>query len=122
MKRFAGYDPEVEEAMKVLYSTLKEDDRRRYAASEALKIGYGGVSYICGLVGCSHSTLEKGRAELKALQDQEPDQRVPPAGPGRTRRPGAGRPRESERASNQGLQEDFREVLAPQTAGSPTDA
>ena len=50
MKRLDGYDPSVEDTMKVLYATLKEDDRRRTAAIEALKIGYGGVSYVCDLL------------------------------------------------------------------------
>lgn len=42
------YQPEIERAMKKYYATLSEKDQRRYAAVEALKLGLGGKSYICG--------------------------------------------------------------------------
>ncbi len=35
--------------MKKLYNSLSEKDRRRYAAIEALKLGWGGISYISEL-------------------------------------------------------------------------
>ena len=46
MNKFEGYDSTTEERIQILYSLMKEDDRRRYAAVEALKIGYGGRAYI----------------------------------------------------------------------------
>ena len=47
------------------YSTLNEKDRRRYAAIEALKLGYGGKSYIMNLFSCSNHTIDRGILELE---------------------------------------------------------
>ena len=51
MERLETYDQEVAEQMKNLYQSLSEKDQRRYAAIEAKKLGYGGISYICRLFG-----------------------------------------------------------------------
>ena len=40
------YDRSIELNMILLYSLYSEKDRRLYAAAEALKLGYGGISYI----------------------------------------------------------------------------
>src|SRR5680860_102454 len=92
MNKFPGYEAEKEEWMQILHGTLKEDDRRRYAAVEALKIGYGGVSYIARVLGCSPMTIDAGIRELKEIQKNDPEDRQPPAGLNRTRRVGGGRP------------------------------
>ena len=41
-----AYAPEIERKMKRLFDSLSEDDRRRYAAVEATKLGHGGIEYI----------------------------------------------------------------------------
>ena len=41
-----AYAPEIERRMKRLFDSLSEDDRRRYAAVEATKLGHGGIEYI----------------------------------------------------------------------------
>ncbi len=46
------YDAETQLFMKNLYNSLSEKDRRRYAAVEAKKIGYGGLVYIATLFEC----------------------------------------------------------------------
>lgn len=61
----AVYEPEVERHMKTLYESLNERDRRRYAAIEAQKLGFGGQTYIVGLFGCDYKTLRRGLAELE---------------------------------------------------------
>ena len=58
------YPPAVEQRMKSLYRSLNERDRRRYAAVEADKLGYGGQAYISQLLGCDHKTLQRGLDEL----------------------------------------------------------
>jgi hypothetical protein len=58
------YPPETERRMKMLYRSLNERDRRRYAAIEADKLGYGGQAYISQLLGCDHKTLQRGLDEL----------------------------------------------------------
>ncbi len=42
MNEFAGYAATHEETMRLYGRSLPEDHRRRYAALEALKIGFGG--------------------------------------------------------------------------------
>jgi hypothetical protein len=73
------YSPETERRMKTLYQSLNERDRRRYAAIEADKLGYGGQAYISQLLGCDHKTLQRGLDDL----DHPPD--LPP---GRVRKKG----------------------------------
>jgi len=73
------YPREVERRMKALYKSLNERDRRRYAAIEADKLGYGGQAYISELLGCDHKTLQRGLDEI----DHPPD--LPP---GRVRKKG----------------------------------
>ena len=55
----------------------------RYAAVEADKLGFGGITYIAEVLGCSRRTIEHGLEELDDLPND-------PAGD-RIRRPGAGR-------------------------------
>jgi hypothetical protein len=59
-----SYSPETERRMKALYKSLNERDRRRYAAIEADKLGYGGQTYISQLLGCDHKTLQRGLDEI----------------------------------------------------------
>lgn len=73
------YSREVERRMQALYESLNEKDRRRYAAIEANKLGYGGQAYIEQLLGCDHKTQQRGLAEL----DHPPE--LPP---GRIRKKG----------------------------------
>ena len=42
------FSPAVEVAVQTLYHSLREKDRRRYAAVEAAKLGHGGVEYCNG--------------------------------------------------------------------------
>lgn len=77
------YAPEVEARMRALFESLSEKDGRRYAAVEADKLGFGGITYIAEVLGCSRRTIEHGLEELDDLPND-------PAGD-RIRRPGAGR-------------------------------
>jgi hypothetical protein len=54
-----------EQQMKLYYESLSEKDRRRYAAIEAQKIGYGGMQYISKLFKCNYRTIRQGCADLK---------------------------------------------------------
>ena len=72
------YPAEVEQAMKVMYRSLWENDRRRYAAVEAAKLPHGGVDYIAGLLGCDPKTIRRGQQDLEILQTQ-PLQDVTPS-------------------------------------------
>jgi hypothetical protein len=64
-----AYAPEVEGKMKRLFDSLRENDRRRYAAIEALKLGHGGTEYIAGILGCDPKTIRLGLTELESGDD-----------------------------------------------------
>lgn len=104
------YQAEIEAQMQRYYQSLSEKDRRRYAAIEAVKLGYGGQTYIRRLFGCHHETLGLGMAELK-------DETV--LARERIRQEGGGRKSAFETIA--GLDEAFLRVLEQHTAGSPTD-
>jgi len=72
VRRMRKYSQEQETTMKKFYESLSEKDRRRYAAMEALKLGYGGQKYICEILGCDPGTVKRGTEELQEgieLQD-----------------------------------------------------
>jgi hypothetical protein len=64
------YPAEVEQAMKVLYRSLREHDRRLYAAVEAAKLGHGGTDYLAALLDCDPKTIRRGQHDLEQLQAQ----------------------------------------------------
>ena len=73
------YPVEVERAMRNLFKSLPERQRRQYAAVEAIKLGRGSLDYLAGVLGCDEKTIRRGKREL--LQ--------PPALPaGRSRKKG----------------------------------
>ncbi len=64
-----GYAAEVERMMRRLFGSLKEDDRRRYAAIEAAKLGHGGIEYIARVLECDPKTIQLGMKELEGGDD-----------------------------------------------------
>jgi hypothetical protein len=64
-----AYAPEVERMMQRLFDSLKESDRRRYAAIEAAKLGHGGIDYIANVLGCDPKTIQRGLGELEGGDD-----------------------------------------------------
>ena len=108
--KIKAYSPELEAQMLNFYNSLSEKDRRRYAAIETTKLGYGGATYIRQVLHCDARTITRGQQELKTeLSNQE--QRI--------RQPGAGR--KFVLATTEGLEDAFLEVLKNHTAGSPMD-
>jgi hypothetical protein len=104
------YSQELETTMKKFYETLSEKDRRRYAAMEASKLGYGGQKYICEILGCDAGTVKRGKEELQEGRDPLK---------GRIRRPGGGRQKIQAKIEN--IDEIFLEIVKDHTAGSPMD-
>ena len=64
-----AYSPEVERKMKRLFDSFRENDRRRYAAVEAAKLGHGGVEYIARVLACDPKTIRQGLHELEEAED-----------------------------------------------------
>jgi hypothetical protein len=67
------YSPEVEQVIKTMYHSLREKDRRRYAAVEAAKLGHGGVEYMATLLDCDPKTIRHGQRDLDNLPDVPPE-------------------------------------------------
>ena len=63
------YSPEIEHSMRMFHDSLSEKDRRRYAAIEAAKLGYGGIEYVSTLLGCDPKTIRQGQQDLDQLPD-----------------------------------------------------
>jgi hypothetical protein len=74
------YPPATEQAMRHLFDSLAERERRLYAAAEALKLGRGGLLYLSALFPCDPKTIRRG---LRELHEQ------PSLPPGRSRKKGA---------------------------------
>jgi hypothetical protein len=110
MKKMKAYSAETEERMRNFYGSLSEKDRRRYAAVEAEKLGYGGITYICRVLQCDMDRVRRGIEELKHPLPEKEE---------RIRRPGGGR--RSVLSDAVGLDEAFLTVLKDHTAGSPVD-
>ena len=110
MKQLSPYSPEIEVQMSKFHKSLNEKDRRRYAALEANKLGFGGVSYICRLLKCSVHTIKRGAAELSMPLSEQEDG---------IRQAGGGRKREVDKQV--GIDDAFLSVMVPHTAGSPMD-
>lgn len=86
---------------------LDERARRLVAASEALQLGYGGISRVSRACGLSRVTITKGVQELTAA----------PLPAGRLRRPGAGRPPLVKRDPD--LLQALESLVEPLTRGDP---
>jgi hypothetical protein len=84
------YSKDVEFAMVTFFFSLREKDRRRYAAVEAAKLG-DGVPYVAGLLGIDPKTIRQGEADLKNLPDVPPED---------VRKKGAAEKRKSKRFLN----------------------
>ena len=104
------YPVNIEAQMRNFYNSLSEKDRRRYAAIEATKLGYGGASYICRILHCDDRTITRGQQELKTDLSNEKKH---------LRKSGAGR--KFLLLTLDGIDEAFLEILKNHTAGSPMD-
>ena len=67
LKPIYPYTLQIEKLMKVFYASLNEKDKRHYAALEAEKLCYGGISYIAELFGCVGATVQEGLEEFKKM-------------------------------------------------------
>lgn len=108
MKAIKPYTQEIEEKMTMYYNSLSEKERRRYAAIEADKLGYGGISYMVRLLGCRPETIKRGQKDLNNPTIISEN---------RIRAIGAGRKKCLE--TIEGINEAFLRVIDRHVAGSP---
>ena len=86
----------------ILRNELNEQQWRLYLGTEALKIGYGGISLVAKLSGADWKTVQRGVKELKGERARVQ---------GRIRQVGGGRKRVTE--TDPTLQRDLEELLEP---------
>lgn len=80
------FDSESEARMRGYYETLSEKDGRRFAVLQAKLLGYGGITYMAGVLGCSAKTIERAANELDGLPDDPVAGRIRAVGGGRKKR------------------------------------
>lgn len=82
------YDPEIEDKMRLFFRGLSEKNQRHYAAQEAMKLGWGGKSYISSLFSISHRRIRQGEKELNdaSLMSQIPSNKQRRLGGGRKKK------------------------------------
>ncbi len=100
---------DIKERYARVAGTLDERGRRAVAASEALAIGWGGITAVARATGLSRKVIEVGIKELTGT--------LPVAAPGRVRRPGGGRKTTVEKDPQ--VQGDLERLVEPGTRGDP---
>jgi hypothetical protein len=106
--RHAQCIPLIRTKYEALASVMDERLRRRWAATEALALGHGGVTAVAAATGLARNTIAVGLAELR--DPGQPDD-------GRVRRRGAGR--KPLTASDPGLLDALDRLIDPATRGDP---
>ena len=104
---------EEHEAIRERYArvagTLDERSRRVVAASEALALGWGGITTVSRATGLSRTAIRRGINELRGT--------VPSAAAGRIRRPGGGRKKLV--ATDPTVRADLERLVEPTARGDP---
>jgi hypothetical protein len=98
----------VRRKYRALGPALTERSRRLWAATEALALGRGGIALVERATGIARSTISRGIQELESGEPLDPE---------RTRRPGGGRKRTTEK--DETLVMDLDGLVEPATAGDP---
>jgi hypothetical protein len=104
----AAFIQSLQQKYRAILLDLDERGTRRWAAAEAMSIGWGGVTAVAKATGISDRTIRTGIAEIKANAPLEP---------GRQRRPGGGR--KSREAEQPGLEVALDKLIEPATRGDP---
>lgn len=100
-RKFAGLRP-----------VLDERAKRQWAASEAMELGWGGISIVAEATGMSRVTITTGVTELKERQESPEEVEIE-----RVRRPGGGRKALTEIDAE--LLQALESLVDPVTRGDP---
>jgi hypothetical protein len=103
----------VRQKYQALAQIMDERMRRRWAASEALALGWGGITAVAEATGLSQTTIRIGIAEHRTSEADPNDQ----AHGSHLRHPGGGRKRLSQ--ADRTLLKDLEALVDPATRGDP---
>jgi hypothetical protein len=92
----------TQQQYEILRNELNEQQWRLYLGTEALKIGFGGISHVAKQSGADWKTVQRGVKELKGERARAQ---------GRIRQAGGGRKKATEEDPT--LQRDLEELLEP---------
>ena len=109
----AAAEAKIGERYRTLESDLTERARRLFVASEAIAFGHGGIASVARATGMAPSSIGKGIKEVRALEAGT----APPMDPTRSRRPGGGRKKATEKDST--LLSDLKALVESTTRGDP---
>ena len=98
----------LREEYEVLRVHLSEQGRRKWAAQQAKRIGYGGKGIVRRATGLDYKTINRGLREIKEVSQEA-------AGSGRVRKSGGGRKKLTESYPN--LKEDLEALVEETTRG-----
>jgi Rhodopirellula transposase DDE domain len=109
----AAAEAKIGERYRALQSDLTERARRLFVASEAIAFGHGGIASAARATGMAPSSIGKGISEVRALEDGT----ATPMDPTRSRRPGGGRKKATEKDPT--LLADLKALVESTTRGDP---
>jgi hypothetical protein len=87
---------------------LHQRGRRIWAATEAIQLGYGGITIVSDAIGMSHTTIRRGIEEIQSDAVKE----LPW---GKSRLPGGGRKKTIDKYPN--VQQELNALIEPVTSG-----
>jgi transposase len=106
-------ESQIQERYGKLRSSLSERARRLFVANEAIAFGYGGIAAAARATGMAPSVIGRGIAEVRAIEDGT----APSLPPTRSRRPGGGRKKTTEKDPT--LLPDLKALVESTTRGDP---
>lgn len=113
MKERKAKEAKIRDRYLKLKSSLSERARRLFIANEAIAFGYGGIAAASRATGMAPSVIGRGMAEVRAIEDG----RAETLPPGRSRRPGGGRKKTTEKDPT--LLPDLKSLVESTTRGDP---
>lgn len=106
-------EQEIRARFRRLKGDLTERARRLFAANEAIAFGWGGVAAAARATGLTEKVIRNGIVEVRAIEAGT----APKLEPGRSRRPGAGRKKTTDKDPT--LLPDLKNLVESTMRGDP---
>ena len=109
----AAVEAEIRARYQKLKGSMTERARRLFVANEAMACGHGGIAAAARATGMAPSAIGRGIADVRAIEGGTGERLAP----SRSRRPGAGRKKTTEKDPT--LLTDLKELVEAATRGDP---